>query len=130
MNCPYCGNEAKFITSKEFYGKDYGTNVYSCNPCDAYVGTHGNGKVPLGMMATAELRTYRKRAHSAFDQLWKSGKMSRHKAYSWMAEQMELEPKDAHIAMFDVEKCKGLIEKVLTLLRFDRTSPSRRREKE
>lgn len=120
VECPYCGNEAKFMTSKDFYGRDYGTNIYSCKPCDAYVGTHGNGKTPLGILANEELRTYRKRAHSAFDQLWKGRKanrMSRHKAYAWMAEQMNLEPKDAHIAMFDVEKCKVLIEKVLPFLR-------------
>ncbi|OAB30213.1 hypothetical protein PMSD_20730 [Paenibacillus macquariensis subsp. defensor] len=106
---PFCGTEARFISSKEFYGKDYKTNIYSCKACDAYVGTRGNGKTPLGTMVNAELREYRKRAHSAFDQLWKGEKMSRAGAYKWMAVQMGLDARDAHIAMFDVDKCKRLI---------------------
>ncbi|MBN8200511.1 zinc-finger-containing protein [Bacillus sp. NTK034] len=106
MNCPYCGNEAKFLTTKEFYGKDYGTNVYSCKPCNAYVGTHGRSKTPLGTMANPKLRSLRKCAHSLFDPLWKSKKkqMSRTSAYVWMQKAMNLPAEKAHIGMFNEEQ--------------------------
>lgn len=114
MDCPYCGNEAEFLTSKEFYGKDFGTNLYVCRPCNAYVGTHGKGKTPLGTMANAQLRTWRKAAHSIFDPLWKgkNREFSRSGAYGWMQKVMELPAEQAHIALFNEEQCKQLIEKV------------------
>jgi len=86
MICNYCGNEAEFMTSKEFYGQDYGVNMYVCRPCDAYVGTHGKGKTPLGTLANKRLRSMRKTAHSMFDPLWKGKyrKMGRSKAYQVM----------------------------------------------
>ncbi len=65
--CPYCGREARLITSKDFYGRDYGTNVYACHPCAAYVGTHKNSIAPLGTLAKKGLREMRKRTHAAFD---------------------------------------------------------------
>lgn len=112
MNCPYCGNEAKFMSSKEFYGKDFGSNLYVCRPCDAYVGTHGKGKTPLGTMANQRLRELRKTAHSIFDPMWRGKyKMSRSKAYAWMAEVMDLPGEKAHIGMFNDDQCKALIEK-------------------
>lgn len=112
MNCPYCNQPTLFLTSQEFYGKDYGSNVYLCRPCDAYVGTHGNTKNPLGTMATPEIRRWRKAAHSIFDPLWKGRRkeMSRSAAYRWMQEAMNLPAEKAHIAMFDEQQCKRLIE--------------------
>ena len=114
MNCPYCDQPALFLSSKEYYGKDYGSNLYLCRPCDAYVGTHGKGKTPLGTMANAQVRQWRKSAHSIFDPMWKGRKkfMSRSRAYLWMQEVMNLPPDQAHIGMFDEEQCKLLIERV------------------
>ena len=114
MECPYCSGPVKFLSSKEFYGKDYGTNVYVCFPCDAYVGTHGKGKTPLGTLANKRLRTLRMTAHSIFDPLWKGKhrKMGRGKAYGVMQALMNLPPEKAHIAMFDEEQCLMLISKL------------------
>lgn len=110
--CPYCGKEAQFKTSKEFYGRDYGTNIYVCFLCDAYVGTHGRSKTPLGTMANRELREMRKHAHSVFDPLWRGRKMSRTKAYKWMQSVMGLSPDKAHIGMFNEDQCWKLIKHV------------------
>jgi hypothetical protein len=110
MKCPYCQGEVMFLTSKQFYGVDYGTNVYSCKPCDAYVGTHGNTKQPLGTLANKELRKYRSLAHKAFDPLWKTKGMTRTAAYRWMSEQMSIPPQEAHIGMFNINQCKQIIE--------------------
>ncbi|MBN6206237.1 hypothetical protein JYK21_07220 [Ralstonia pickettii] len=105
--CPYCKKEAEFVTSNQFYGKDYGTNLYVCHPCDARVGTHGKGKQPLGTMANKQLRALRMACHEAFDPMWKRGK--RREAYSWLQEVMGLSKKDAHIGKFDEKQCFKLL---------------------
>jgi hypothetical protein len=107
--CPYCNNQAEFTTSEAFYGRDYGTNIYVCRPCNAYVGTHKNSDVPMGTLATREVREWRQIAHSRFDYIWKTGQKSRTKAYQWMANVMGLKPGEAHIGQFNVEQCKTLV---------------------
>lgn len=109
MDCPYCGHEAEFMTTKQFYGVDYGTNVYVCKDCDAYVSTHGKGKTPLGTMANKELRELRKICHGLFDPLWQRGQYSRTGAYRFLQRTMDLPAEKAHIAMFNTEQCKKLI---------------------
>ncbi len=101
--------ESKFVSSKEFYGKDYGSNLYVCDPCNAYIGTHKNSDKPLGTMAKYQLRELRKRAHSLFDPLWKSRKMSRSKAYRWLQKVMNLSSEEAHIGLFDENQCRKII---------------------
>lgn len=114
MECPYCYQEPEFVSSLQFYGKDYGTNIYVCYHCDAYVGTHGKGKTPLGTLANKRLRSLRMTAHSIFDPLWKGKyrKMGRGKAYKVMQDLMNLPPEKAHIAMFDEQQCIMFIQKM------------------
>ena len=114
--CPYCGNSAKFMTSKEFYGRDYGTNLYVCRPCDARIGTHERTANALGTLAKAELRELRRVAHSLFDPLWRgvkgkgdTSRVSRKEAYKWLYETMGVSKEDGHIAKFDEEQCRQLI---------------------
>src|SRR5690625_3916722 len=100
MICPYCNNQAEFLTSKEFYGQDYGTNLYVCHPCDARVGTHGKGKTPLGTMANHRLRVLRRICHRKFDPMWKykgrGRQRARSQAYYWLQNVMDLSPQEAH----------------------------------
>lgn len=111
IRCPYCGDEAKLVDSAVVYGKSYG-NIWDCRPCDAYVGVHKNSNknIPLGRLANRELRSWKIKAHDAFDPLWKDGKMDRKSAYAFMQKVMNLPPDKAHIGMFDVDQCKLLIE--------------------
>lgn len=109
VTCPYCNIPAKFITSKDFYGKDYGTNLYVCRECLARVGTHGRGKTPKGTLANDELRALRIKCHSLIDPFWKQGKYSRTTVYKRMAKAMGLSSKDAHIGMFNKDQCLKLI---------------------
>lgn len=125
ISCPYCGKPARFMTSQEFYGKDYGTNLYSCQPCDARIGTHERTAKPLGTLAKPELRKLRMEAHKLFDPLWKpnykgNGKrrMSRKQAYSWLTDTMGIERDDAHIGMFNEAQCRRLIS-VLKIVKGD-----------
>jgi hypothetical protein len=107
--CPYCKNRAKLFTSKEFYGTDYGTNMWVCEPCDARVGTNGNSTTPLGTLAKEELRQLRMECHKRFDILWKASKgkrrMTRTEAYQWLASKMSMSSKEAHIGLFDDMDC-------------------------
>lgn len=107
--CPYCEKQAVFMTSKEYYGKDYKTNVWLCRPCDAYVGTHGQSRTPLGTLANGELREWRRKAHYAVDPLWKTGGLSRKEVYLWMQESMNISSKEAHIGMMNKERCQQLV---------------------
>lgn len=109
--CPYCGHLADFVDSAEVYhGRSYGM-IYLCRRCDAYVGCHGNGDVPKGSLANAELREWRKKAHARFDPLWQYGQFRhrRNAAYAWLARKMQIPVEQAHIGMFDVGQCKKLI---------------------
>lgn len=112
--CPYCGKLAEFVDSAEVYhGRSYGM-IYLCRPCDAYVGCHeyGDGDVPKGRLANAELRRWKIAAHDAFDPLWKLGRFKRRRnaAYAWLAEQMGLTKEETHIGMFDVAQCRQVIQ--------------------
>jgi hypothetical protein len=114
MKCPYCGNDAELTTGYKVYPHRLDLadlKIWACMPCDAWVGTHKNSPThaPLGRLANAELRAAKRAAHAAFDPLWKGGQMSRSKAYALLAQKMGIDPKDAHIGMFDVEQCKTVI---------------------
>lgn len=105
--CPYCGNPSAVVRGNVIYPhrRDlWGKVFYQCAPCDAYVGTHRDGK-PLGRLANRQLRIAKMQAHSVFDALWKDGTMTRSKAYAWLSKAMGLPADQTHIGMFDVGQC-------------------------
>lgn len=110
--CEYCGGTAKCVDSELIYGKSYGPSWVCVNypQCDAYVGCHPGTKRPLGRLANYQLRDAKKRAHAAFDQLWRSGKLNRSYAYQLLAEALGIPAKECHIGMMDVELCLRVIE--------------------
>ena len=57
--CDYCGREAEFVDSKIIYGRSYG-KIYLCRNCMAYVGVHKGTDKPLGRLANAELRNWKR----------------------------------------------------------------------
>lgn len=109
VTCPYCDNPAKFMTSFEFYGKSYGSNLYVCKPCDARVGTHGKGKTPLGTLANGQLRNLRMMCHAKIDPAWRKGGKKRSAVYRRLAQKMGLTSKEAHIGLFNVDQCRRLL---------------------
>lgn len=62
--CDYCGRETEYVDSKVIYGKSYG-KIYLCRNCMAYVGVHKGTDKPLGRLANAELRNW-KRLHTPY----------------------------------------------------------------
>ena len=58
--CDYCGKPAQFVDSASVYhGHSYGM-VYYCPDCQAWVGVHKGTDRPLGRLADAELRRWKK----------------------------------------------------------------------
>lgn len=117
--CPYCNGEISLTTNDIVYGKMYGNGyVYICDnypDCDAYVGTHKDGK-PLGRLANKELRRRKQVAHVIFDCLWKwkkvtdNDKKARSKAYKWLSNEMGKKLEDTHIGYFDEIETEKVIK--------------------
>jgi hypothetical protein len=121
--CPYCKSPANFqYDSKSVYhGKDYGP-IYICQPCDAYIGCKRGTYIPLGRLANAELRAWRKKFRDIFDPKWNPprkylldeyGDSAKNKAYSRLARIMRMPVQQCHLGNFSVETIKkavGLIE--------------------
>lgn len=111
--CPYCGNLSHLVNGLVIY--PHRTDLeerlfYHCAPCDAYVGTHKGTKTPLGRLANAELRRAKQEAHASFDPIWELGKKTRHEAYAWLANELNIPTKECHIGGFDVDTCKKVVE--------------------
>lgn len=128
--CPYCSRQAKLVSGRVIYPHrpDLAEKrFWLCTPCDAYCGTHPDGR-PLGRLANAALRKAKMAAHAAFDPLWHPFQaqqraypearvpsarlrgIMRTRAYHWLAEQMGLALGDCHIGMFDEAQCRRVVE--------------------
>lgn len=114
--CPYCGadvliKDASFVYQHTAKAKQWG-KIWVCSnypKCDAYVGCHKGTEIPLGRLANARLRTLKKEAHKQFDPIWKSGFMSRKRAYEWLSDMLDMDIEDCHIGMFDIKQCQEVI---------------------
>lgn len=111
INCDYCNRPAKLVSSKQFYGVDYGGNLYVCFQCDARVGCHKGGNNPLGSLANKQLRSVRMKAHSYFDKFWNNkGGSKRKDCYRHLAKLLNISVDDCHIASFNESQCCRVIE--------------------
>lgn len=115
--CPYCGQDTEHVHSSEVYKRTHGM-IYICRDCQAWVGCHkSKPDEALGMIANAELRAWRRRAHFYFDHLWRRKihqeglvrSHARNKGYKWLREEMGLTKFTCHIARFDIERCQQAI---------------------
>lgn len=111
VTCPYCHKEAVLVTTEEFYGRDYGTNIWKCDPCGAYTSTHGRTGKAKGTLAKKALRDLRMQAHDIVDPMWREGHMSRTAMYRWMSKVMGLSKDDTHIGFFNEDQCRLIIDK-------------------
>jgi len=116
--CDYCRRDAELVAGAVMYPArpDLARLFFwRCEPCGAHVGCHqagkgyGDGTVPLGRLANAELRAAKSAAHAAFDPLWRSGNRTRHQAYAWLAEELGIKTHNCHIGMFDVDLCRATV---------------------
>lgn len=91
--CVGCGQEteARLTNGGEIYPHRpdlYEIPFWKCDTCKNYVGCHWKTNAPhtpLGVIPTKALMEARKRIHALLDPLWKSGKISRGKAYAYIS---------------------------------------------
>lgn len=98
-----------------------GKPVYRCVRhrtigCQGCHGAHPDGR-PMGTPAHWTVRVVRRKAHAAFDLLWRGSgaRMTRGAAYRWLQGAMKMTEIQAHISRFDAAQC----ERVLVLVRAD-----------
>ena len=117
--CPYCMSEATIVGGAIIYPHRedlYPLRFWVCSGSElnphtlSYVGCHKGTENPLGRLANRELREWKKKAHAAFDPLWKGGVFdSRNGAYRWLANTLNISSEDCHIGLFDIKMCQRVV---------------------
>lgn len=109
--------EANLITGATAYPhrKDlHGRNFWQCPACKNFVGCHprwGRGEfMPLGVIATPEIRQARMKLHAVLDPLWRSGRIRRKKIYAKISEHLGYEFHTANTrSLEEIQKVKDFI---------------------
>jgi len=122
-SCPYCNRIAQLVSGDEIYSGRVDLahkKFWKCTPCQAWVGTHLKSITfaPMGRLANQDLRKAKQAAHKAFDPLWRLGSVkhkipkqeARIRAYKWLSESLNIDPKDCHIGMFDIDMCNQVVK--------------------
>jgi len=113
--CPNCGAPVFIDKNSCIYGREYGDWPWAlmCTGCDSYVGLHPFTGIPLGTLATPEMRRARSEAKDAFNPLWQGGSMTRSEAYAWLASALGIaDVEQCHIGWFDVAQCAAVVAAV------------------
>jgi hypothetical protein len=89
---------------------------YHCSDdrCKGKHGAHPDG-TPMGVPGNKETGKARDYAHSEFDKLWKSGRVSRIQAYVILRRIMGMTTQEAHIGRFTKDQCLYLITQLKKL---------------
>lgn len=106
MPCPEPGCESLLRRRQSRYGLFYGCSAWRSTGCTGGIGCHPDGR-SLGVPADKETKRARIEAHTAFDGLWKGGRMSRGSAYRWLAQRMGL--REVHMAELDKGDCRRVV---------------------
>jgi ssDNA-binding Zn-finger/Zn-ribbon topoisomerase 1 len=105
LTCTQCGAPMRVKDGK--FRSFYGCSRWP--GCDGAIGMHADG-TPLGTQADKGTRQLRIAAHAAFDQLWRSGRITRKEAYRWMCNRLKLSEDEGHIGKLNAEQCVQLVE--------------------
>ncbi len=114
--CRYCGGPVRLVPAELVFGASterlglLNEMLYQCQNCNARVGCHKGTTRPLGDVANEMLRLKRMETHRVFDEMWRRLKWSRTKAYKWLAKEMGLPDKEAHIGGFEMAQCQFVID--------------------
>lgn len=120
MRCPYCGAKVVFRSADGIYRENHRrTMLYVCSRyprCDSYVRAHAGTDIPMGELADPALRALRRDAHHYFDQLYKTGLMTKDDAYRWLAGVVCAPQSKAHIGYLGEYYCRQVIAESQKLL--------------
>jgi hypothetical protein len=90
---------------------------------------HEGTRNPKGTLANKLLRQARRATHAVLDVLWEDLRpaypdipepgrviraVARHRAYKWLAAQLDIPFDDCHVAMFDLARCALAIQAIAT----------------
>ncbi|WP_258115623.1 DUF3268 family zinc-finger domain-containing protein [Levilactobacillus yiduensis] len=107
--CPYCGGKVVYASNANIYGgREFGNGrCYFCLNCQASVGVYSDGaskhptRMPLGILATPEMKELKMLCHSRFDKVWRSHWLSRSRCYKRMAHLMGIDLDYCHFGYFN-----------------------------
>lgn len=107
-HCRYCNSPVIIAPHTAVYSRNYGEWpwLYLCENCRAYVGMHPFTNIPLGTLATEQLRKFRKNCKEPLNVIWQQGHMTRTEAYAWLASQMKIPKEQCHFGMFEINECQ------------------------
>lgn len=119
--CCACGEyvDAFLITGKTAYPHRpdlFELHFWQCPYCENFVGCHprwGRGEfIPLGCIATQEIKRARMELHAILDPIWKSGRVRRKKIYAKISEYLGYEYHTAQTrSIAEIEKVKDFLIK-------------------
>lgn len=107
--CGECGAPMVLKTAA-LYGPFYGCSRWP--DCVGAHGAHPDGS-PLGIPADGRTRYLRQLAHAAFDAAWHKRGLKRHEAYRWLQALTGKNSDEAHIARFNADECRTLMNTLL-----------------
>lgn len=135
--CDYCHQPAELVRGTVTYPrrKDLADRrFWYCAACQAWTSCHlpadksgrrgrGDGTVPMGRLADADLRRWRQSFHAVFDPIWKTGTLTRDEAYAHVAAELRIGAQQCHSSLFTLEQCR---EAVRIAAGVDLTGPKKR----
>lgn len=102
LRCAEDGCAGTLVLRPSKYGYFYACNRWPA--CNGTLPANKDGS-PHGKPRKKSLQRARKRAHAAFDPMWKEGLVKRSVAYLWLQEVMGMEPEEAHMVAMTEEQC-------------------------
>ncbi|WP_258257076.1 DUF3268 family zinc-finger domain-containing protein [Pseudomonas chlororaphis] len=105
--CRYCAGHVELVNNSTIYGREFGEwpYAYRCDDCGAYVGLHPSTDIPLGTLATAQLRKDRNLSKDMFHKVKERRGFTRSLAYEWLAGKMGIPVGQCHFGWFDQDEC-------------------------
>lgn len=126
--CGECARVSSLVYGRDVYlrGKLAKQPFWAC-VCGARVGCHPDSTRPLGTPASPRLRSLRNDLHAVIDPLWRDQapvhhraraesdayrlrQLARQRVYAFMAEALQINPRDCHVAMFDIARCETAMQ--------------------
>lgn len=118
--CNVCNeNTITCCTNDVIYqGRKYGDWpwIYLCTSCRSYVGLHPFTNIPLGTLATYEVRNARTTTKGLLYKLMSAKKLNRTQAYQKLADTMGIPVSECHFGWFDVDQCQQAREALEQLM--------------
>lgn len=99
------------IKSRHLHDDGSPRYFFGCTRYPECKGTHGADKrgIPLGVPGSKETNDARHKVHQQFNTFYLRKKMSRSKAYGWLAERLKVDRKKCGFAYFDLETCNRIV---------------------